>query len=639
MKRRNLWCAGLALLACTAPAARAASGTLAGWGGTGEVGVRAETSEGRSTARPFVRETAMRGWLSGSVAGQLPEGRWLTWNWTARPSFVRSGGNASGADLSTDAFAHQFVASTQPRHWVRAQFSADRDRVLADRGGDASRESRTRRTEGRFELRPGFAALGASARDEWSDDRWVSTALAPELQRELRRRTSEAWLESSRTRFMHREVREQVAATRDDVRTRWTTFDHALPWGHGSRLATRLEWAGQTPGGATIVDRRIHEQLHVRHTSWLASDYRFEHTHAALLAGEARTSSHQFELGGRVDGKGWALAGGLRRDESPGREGRAWNVGPRASWQRAWAGGLRMSVQGGAALEHERRTGARDAVVAVPDEAHTIPASRTFALDVEGADSATVVLRDAYRASGYVEGVDYTLLRTGLDLQVIVPFGGRLAPGDRVRVSYEATPPGTPGRRAVRSDAAWTADWRGFSLRAEDRRTRATDSPVDRGAARLGSREELAQASASLPRGPARLDLAASARWRALSGVEARHREGSAGLAWRLSGSAQLFADATLTDGREGGLRLRSSVQRLRTEWNAGGRFRWSARLERTRFTRAGAEAVTHRGAGLDGTARLGLLEATARAEAGVRDGSPGHDYRRASLTLVRRFR
>lgn len=639
MKRRTMWRTGLVWLVCACPAAHAASGTLAGWGGTGEVGVRAETSDGRSTARPFVRETALRGWMSASLAGQLPQSRWLTWSWTARPSFVRSGGSSPGADLSSDAFAHQFVASSQPRHWLRGQFSADRDRVLADRGADASRESRTRRTEGRFELRPGFASMGASLRDERSDDRWISTALAPELERDLRRRTGEAWLESSRMRLMHREVREQVAATREDVNTRWTTFDHALPWGHGSRLATRLEWAGQTPGGATIVDRRVHEQLHVRHAAWLASDYRFEHTHATLLAGEARTFSHQLELGGRVDGKGYALAAGLRGDRSPGRAGRAWSVGPRASWQRAWAGGFRMSAQAGAALEHERRTGARDAVVAVYDEAHTISPSRAFALDVEGADSATVVLRDVYGASGFVEGIDYSLVRSGLDLQVVVPFGGRLAPGDRVRVSYEASPPGTPGRRAVRSDAGWTADWRGFSLRAEDRRTRATDSPVDRGAEQLGSREELAQASASLPRGPIRFDLAASARWRAVSGIEARHRETSAGLAWRLSPSAQLFADASLTDGHEAGLRLRSSVQRVRSEWNAGGRYRWGARIERARFARVGAGPVVQRGAGLDGFARFGVLELSARAEAGVRDGAPGHSYRRGSLTAVRRFR
>ncbi|MBK7369226.1 MAG: hypothetical protein IPJ04_15395 [Candidatus Eisenbacteria bacterium] len=520
MKRRTMWRTGLVWLVCACPAARAASGTLAGWGGTGEVGVRAETSDGRSTARPFVRETALRGWMSASLAGQLPQSRWLTWSWTARPSFVRSGGSSPGADLSTDAFAHQFVASSQPRHWLRGQFSADRDRVLADRGADASRESRTRRTEGRFELRPGFASMGASLRDERSDDRWISTALAPELERDLRRRTGEAWLESSRMRLMHREVREQVAATREDVNTRWTTFDHALPWGHGSRLATRLEWAGQTPGGATIVDRRVHEQLHVRHAAWLASDYRFEHTHATLLAGEARTFSHQLELGGRVDGKGYALAAGLRGDRSPGRAGRAWSVGPRASWQRAWAGGFRMSAQAGAALEHERRTGARDAVVAVYDEAHTISPSRAFALDVEGADSATVVLRDVYGASGFVEGIDYSLVRSGLDLQVVVPFGGRLAPGDRVRVSlkpaaarHAGTARGALGRRMDGGLARLLAARRG-SPHARDRlagrsRRRAVGFARGTGA---GEREPAARPHTLRSRGE-------SARWRAVSGI------------------------------------------------------------------------------------------------------------------------
>jgi len=48
---------------------------------------------------------------------------------------------------------------------------------------------------------------------------------------------------------------------------------------------------------------------------------------------------------------------------------------------------------------------------------------------------------------------------------------------------------------------------------------------------------------------------------------------------------------------------------------------------------------VVQRGAGLDGFARFGVLELSARAEAGVRDGAPGHSYRRGSLTAVRRFR
>jgi hypothetical protein len=100
-----------------------------------------------------------------------------------------------------------------------------------------------------------------------------------------------------------------------------------------------------------------------------------------------------------------------------------------------------------------------------------------------------------------------------------------------------------------------------------------------------------------------------------------------------------LFVDASLTEGREGGTRLNSTVQRARGEWNAGGRWRWSVRAERAHFVRAGADGVTQRSLGADASARFGLLEWTARGEAGVRDGAPGHAYRRASIGAVRRFR
>src|ERR1044072_1256067 len=363
----------------------AAPGPLVGWGGSGETGLRWDASEGRSTASPLVRESNLHGWVGVSLAGQLVDSRWLGWSWNVRPGFVRSGGNQPNASLETSELAHQFTAASQPWPWLRAQASADRDRIVANRGEDASRESRFTHAEARAEARTPAFTLGTLGRRERSDDRWMSTVLAPELERHVDRRAFEAWLESSKLRVSERRTFEAVPEAASEIHTRQTTLDHALRWGRGSRLATRLEWNGQSPSALTIVDRAIQEQLHLRHASWLSSDYRFQDTHVEFVAGEGRTRSQFAELSARTDGVGLAMNAGLRSDRSPGRDGHAWSLGPRAFWQRDGRGGLRISGEAGASLEHERRTGANDARVAVANESYAVTATRSFAREVEWA--------------------------------------------------------------------------------------------------------------------------------------------------------------------------------------------------------------------------------------------------------------
>lgn len=617
----------------------AAPGPLVGWGSSGETGFQWDATRGRSLPGPSVSESNMRGWVGISLAGQLADSRWLTWAWSARPGFVRSGGSSPGSWLETSELAHQFTAGSQPWPWLRAQLTADRDRIVANRGEEASRESRLSHAEGRADVRASAFSLGVLSRRERSDDRWMATAVTPELERHVDRRAFEAWLESSKLRLAERRTRESSPGASGEVRTTHTTLDHTLRWGRGSRLATSLEWNDQSPRTATIVDRAVEERLHLRHTSALSSDYRFHANHARLLAGEGTTRSHHAEFAARSDGVGLALGGGVRDDRSPGREGRAWSIGPRVFAQRASRSGLRLSAQAGASLERERRTGANDARLAVTGETHRVGPTRSFTLAVEGVDSATVVVRDANGVSGYVVGLDWDLVRAGTRTSVVIPLGSRIAVGDVLLVTYEATPPGVPSRRSTRLDLGVGAEWRGVSLRLEDLQTVAEDAPRDRGARGLGQREQVATLAALVPRGALQFDASATERKRVVEGQSARVEEARVSLGWRWSPAWRAAGEAAVSQSLGSGGRLGSTVKRLSVEWSDGGAWRWSAHLDGARFDRSGASAVTQRLAGTDVTARWGRLDASLRADVGDRRGGPGHRFSRASLSVRRRLR
>lgn len=637
------WRAALAsaavVLAGAAATARAQPGPLVEWGRTGEVGVRWESAEGRAEDRPSVREGTTRGWFAASLQGQLADRRWLAWTFAARPGFVRSGGSEAFAEATTQELSHQFTATTRPWAWLGGQFTADRDRIVADRGPDASRESRFRRAEGRADLRLPFAGLGAAQRHERADERWRSTALAPQLDRRTDRRVTDAWLESSRTRVQRHDTREIVPETGGEVTTRQTTFDHVFAWGHGSALRSRWEWADQSPVTAAIVERLVQENLRIRHASWLSSEYAFRTARSRLAAGEGRDESHALELSARTDGVGAGLGASLRRDRSPGREGRAWSAGPRVNWQRAWTGGMRAAAEVGMRVEHERRTGAADARLAVPAESHAVSATRTFALEVEGADSATVFVRDAAGGSGYVDGVDYVLVRSGTRLFVVIPPASRIAVGDVISVSYEASPPGVPERRGTRWDLGASAEWKGLALRVDDRLRVASDAPIERGASALGSREQSASLTAGVPRGPARLDLSLALRRRVVESREADTRDARAALTWTLTPALLGTLDVLGSAAREPGGRLDATVVRGRLDWNPGDGRRVGLHAERSRFEHEHARAIVQTVAGAEVGARWSRLDAWVRLDAGTRGGdAAGHTFGRVTVAATRRF-
>ncbi len=273
MTRRRCAAALAIAAACACGGASAEPVGLLRVGNGGEAGVRWECANGRSAGRPGVSETNVRAWTAASLEGRLASRRWLTYAWVARPSVVRSDGKLNLASSTTEEFAHDLTLVSRPAPWIGAQATASRDRIVADRGPDAARESRFRREEARGDLRLPFASLGAIGRRERSDERWTSSALAPELERHVERSSAETFLESSRMRLSHRNARERVPENATDVETRQTSFDHTLPWGHGSQLRTRLEWADQSGNRLTFVDRSAQENLRVRHAPWLTSDY------------------------------------------------------------------------------------------------------------------------------------------------------------------------------------------------------------------------------------------------------------------------------------------------------------------------------------------------------------------------------
>lgn len=639
MKWGAAMAAAVVAVATTAAGVRAQPGPFVAWGRTGEVGIRWESAQGRAEDRPRVSEGTTRAWLGASLQGQIADRRALAWSWAVRPGFVRSGGSEPFAEATTRELAHQFTASTRPWPWLSGQFSADRDRVVADRGADASRESRFARVEGRGDLRLPCAGLGASLRRERADERWMSTALAPELERHTNRRTADVWLESSRMRLQEHRTTERVPETGADVRTRQTTFDHVFSWGHGSALRTRLEWAGQTPVTAALVERLVHENLRVRHASWLTSEYAYRTTRARLAAGGARDASHALELSARTDGVGAGLGASFRHDRSPGREGRAWSAGPRVIGQRAWKGGTRAAVEAGMRLERERRTGADDARVPVVNEAHAVGATRTFSLEVEGVDSATVFVRDAAGASGYVEGADYLLLRSGTRLFVVIPPGSRIAVGDVLHVSYEASPPGVPERRGTRWDMGASAEWRALSVRLDDRLRVVHDTPLERGGSALGSREQSASLAASLPRGPTRVDLSVAFRRRTVDARVADTRDARAALTWSFAPAILGTFDVLGSAAREPGGRLDALVVRGRLDWKPGTGRRANLHAERSRFIHEHSRDIVQTVAGAEVGSRWSQLDTWARLDLGTRGGdAAGHTFARVTIAATRKL-
>lgn len=629
---------GLAGLLWAGTASAQAPGLL-GWGGTGEIGTRWDLSEGHTNARPTVIENGVHGWFASSVRGALFEPRWLAWSWTVRPGFVRAGGNQPFASLHTEEFAHQFSATSRPASWLSAEASSERDRVVAQRGADASRESRFARAEARVDVRTPWLGVGADGHRERADEHWVSALSVPELDRRIRRRTASVWLESSHLRIEHRLAHEDFPELGSDVETRQTTLDHAVRWGHGSSLRSRLEWAGQSPLAATIVDRSVEENLRIRHASGLLGEYSVRRTHSHLTVGEGRDQSNAVEFSSRIDGLALGLGASERSDRSPGRDGRAWSAGPHASWNRAWHGGARLGAEAGVRLERESRRGLADARIAVLDESHAVGSTRSFSLAIEGADSSTVLVRDAAGHSGFVEGTDYVLVRSGATLLVVIPLASRIAEGDLLLIRYEATPPGTPERRATRIDLGLGAEWHGVSLRLDDRQRVVRDSPLERGASSLGSREQSGSVNASWPWRRARVELSSALRRREVESRLARTADQRAGLTWIVSPGLVGTADAVRSSASDPAGTLVSRILRARLDGDRAAAIGWSIRFERAVYSRTRTSDITQTAAGLDLDARWAKLEGTLRFDAGTRsaDGDR-HRFQRVTVTALRRL-
>ena len=602
-----------------------------------EVGGEYRGNWQRYSGRSLRQGTDLREWLQVPLGGRLGDARLAQYRLSLRPEFRQSFFSGATEPLIGRQLAYGFSAELLSMLPVTLRLNSGHTGGYSS-GGVGS--------ENRYDFRTAGAVL--SSRNRYFP-----------LQAEFTRSTSLTVLRASpvtepvRTSYDTRRVSASGGSSKLQLRYDRTMFEdrigtadydawdgsvtHFLRWGKGSRLETGLEASTQT-GALDYRRRQWTERLHLQHTRQVSSDVSFRRATLGTNDESSTMRDWGYHINGQI-GRRWSAGLGVSRSVATTgeSEGHVSTITPRLGVTTPVPAGIFLSASGSAGLEVRRQTGAGRTRVQVSDEAHTVPATRTFFLLESDVDTSGIVVRAAGTPVIYTPGTDYLAVPFGRELRIDIPLTSRIQIGDRVLVTYGWFAPTSGDGRALIASYRVSLSRGGVRLE-HDRAVRRASSGMTlagglpeyddlstRLAVRTGARSVRVDMEAALTRrirgGSARSEVGvgADATW-----PVTRALTSSAGLHWTRSMASAERVDAI--SGRLGatwlplaGLQLIAGAEALL--WKPTG-------LAEDRFLGLTFDTVWH----------IFAVELVSRYEFSHRTGPLTFRGHRLSTRLVRRF-
>lgn len=248
----------------------------------------------------------------------------------------------------------------------------------------------------------------------------------------LKGRSSKLDVQLQRDRFDDR-----IEGRDTDHVTDTAHMNHRFAWGDNSQLQTRLEYLDRVGFNA---NKRwsIDESARIQHTDDLVSTasygfQSFEQQSQTETRDAAYTLTHK--LYSNLTTTVGVEAGRLDSDVEVQRD---YNGNLDFAYRKNIPGGAFTLNLGGSYGRTDRVSSG--GFVGVVDEPHTVPVTGNFLLDQRFIDIATISITDSV-GTVFNEGSDYIVASVANDLtEIRIVFGGPIAAGDAVLVSYQYQP-------------------------------------------------------------------------------------------------------------------------------------------------------------------------------------------------------
>jgi hypothetical protein len=434
---------GLALGVATTATRTAPGQAVRFQAGSGELGAQLDGQQVAPAQQPRNSTTLVREWLTVPLAGALFNPRTFSYTLTLRPVFQQVRRTGFDETLRYRQLDLDFGAQALTAAPVVFGVTGQRSSGTSDGGFGSRRDFRTSHLATNVWWRNRVFPTQFAFNARSGDDQWRNTVGGAPVRSAFTQRTYIVSASSSKLNVDARRIdsRDEVSAT--VYRASTAQGQHRLRWGKGSHLVSSLEYARQS-GSLTRDFRAWSEQLYLQQTRSLGSDFFFRRSVNAAAGFRSQTDGFGAGLGAQIHravSAGLGVARYVAR--SPGTRQTQTALTPRLGVTLPLPLQARISLGGSLSLERNRRAGSSAITLAVVDERHDVPTSRSFTLVQPDVDLGSVVVRSLDGTVTYIDGADYVLNQAGVLVRVTVPPGSRIQTGSVVLVSYRYRPPPT----------------------------------------------------------------------------------------------------------------------------------------------------------------------------------------------------
>lgn len=603
----------------------------------GELGAWIESQSIRESARRRADPPRSQLWLRVPLEGAVVSSRLLSWSGAFRPSFQRGpageGGRVDVRETGFEVSARAFSGSPLTLAAVMA-----RSRGQSQRDGASLAEFRSEVSSLSGALKLRGLTLQAELGDRRSDQSWVVAPLATTLEQDIRVRSWRVEAVNSKLQAWRQRERRTGPGEGSEYLTYASGAAHALRWGHGSELASRLTRDEQSRPAAT-GQWDWEERVRLRHTRRVESTWTREERHSWNSTGDARALGYGVRGSHQVaDGVRYGLAYHERRATAAGEHSITRTGGPELAYSGLWGGRVRADVSAGLDLEQRRLRGEARGPVSVLDERALFDASGSVLLLRAGVSAASLRVESPDHTLLYVENVDYRLVAAASTLQILLLPGGRLRSGDAVLLSYAYDPPESGDADATSLRLATTFGWRNVTLRHSRRRRDADGSGIAVTARTSAFDEDESALEWDGMSRAGRVRVSGAVTNRRFEGVHQQVREVRA--EWSAPATAYGQASVMAGHSRRTGERSPLDLDDLSLGWNATlvTNLMTTLRFEvrRSRFDSQPLESTS--GVTLDAGYRFGAIDAALRYGFAARRDGIDRDAQRVWFRLSRRF-
>ncbi len=434
---RAALCAAALLLAMPAEAAGQRIIQLAA--GRGELGLGVRGFFTGSNNGIGSRTLTFRQWIAIPIKGMLFDPQLLSYSVTLRPTFRQDKspqqiGTISSQQLDLDGSVRLFA-----RMPVSLTLAGGRS-TGSSRGGlglisdfrfttfDANLSWPNRV----FPMRLSYSARSTSRI-------WAGSPVAPLTATVDRLRRTTLTGTSSKTRLSVEYVDFLNPLTGLSYEVVQGTVNHMIRWGKGSHLQSDVGYSRRRDG---FVSSQIawREDVHLQHTRRIGSSYNVRWVNSTTDLSKSRTLTYGINVNHRpTDWFGWGLRGSGVDGSFSGLRSRVRSLGSQASVSLPITNRIRLSGSASLGFENRRSDGSPTGSLAILDERHVIPLSRTFELNNPQVDLSTLTITNGDKTILYVDQFDYVAVPIGDLVQIRALPSGRIATGTAALASYRIT--------------------------------------------------------------------------------------------------------------------------------------------------------------------------------------------------------